>query len=120
MTEGRDMSTENNNDAAEQVGDHVAGDNAPVVRSRRNLVKAGLIAAPLLVTLRSRPLYAQSSLGSLGISYGLYTSDGASAVENPDFDPNATSGPDSEELIEDPNGDDRRPGTADDPGSGGG
>jgi len=43
-------------------------------RSRRRLLKAGLVAAPMIVTLRGRPALAQTaSLGSLGIFYGRYT-----------------------------------------------
>lgn len=41
--------------------------------SRRAMVKAGLLAAPLVMTLRSRPALGQTqqaALGSLGITYG--------------------------------------------------
>jgi hypothetical protein len=39
---------------------------------RRMLMKAGLLAVPMIVTLRSRPAHAQAALGSLGIFYGEY------------------------------------------------
>lgn len=39
---------------------------------RRMLMKAGLLAVPMIVTLRSRPAHAQPALGSLGIFYGEY------------------------------------------------
>lgn len=120
------MSTENeiHNDAAEQAGDHVAGETNTATKSRRKLVKAGLVAAPLLVTLRSRPLYAQSSLGSLGISYGLYTPSGGAGVVNEDYDPNADPNDPNEahkvdKIKPDPNGPDRRPNTNDGPGGSG-
>ncbi len=107
MTEGRDQLNEQESkgetaqpqDAAEQR----------TSRSRRRLIKAGLLASPLLVTLRSRPLYAQSSLGSMGINYGLYvqnqtTNEWVPARVNNQGD-----------VVEDPNGPDRRPDTGDEP-----
>lgn len=42
-----------------------------LVLGRRGLLKAGLLAAPMIATLRARPAHAASSLGSLGINYGV-------------------------------------------------
>ncbi len=47
--------------------------------SRRQMLKAALVAAPLFMTLKSKPAFGQSagpaSLGSLGIFYGNYVQD---------------------------------------------
>jgi hypothetical protein len=117
MTEGREHTPHNadappprNAPAAEKQPTGL-----PRSAGRRRLIKAGLAATPLLVTLRARPVYAQASLGSLGINYGLYLQDGAPGIENPDFDPSAEGGPASEPIIADPNGPDRRPDTGDEP-----
>lgn len=49
-----------------------SGASAKSSRStRRQLLRVGLIASPLLITLRGKPAWAQlSSLGSAGIMYG--------------------------------------------------
>lgn len=39
--------------------------------TRRRLLKAGLLSVPVVLTVRSRPVLAQS-LGSAGINYGAY------------------------------------------------
>lgn len=60
MTEG------NRNPASEE-----AADAAGRQRTRRALLKAAALAAPLIITLRGKPAHAQlSSLGSAGILYG--------------------------------------------------
>lgn len=41
-------------------------------QTRRRFLKAGLVSVPMIVTLRSRPAFAQVSLGSAGIFYGRY------------------------------------------------
>ncbi len=47
--------------------------------SRRQMLKAALVAAPLFMTLKGKPAFGQSagpqSLGSLGIFYGNYVQD---------------------------------------------
>lgn len=48
-------------------------------RSRRRFIKAGLIGVPMVVTLRSRPAHALTSLGSATIFYGAYRE-----FQNPD------------------------------------
>jgi len=44
--------------------------------SRRRFLKAGLIGVPMIVTLRSQPARALTSLGSAGIMYGMYNDEG--------------------------------------------
>ncbi len=58
-------------------------------KSRRQMLRAGLIAAPMIVSLRGRPALAQTaSLGSLGIFYGRYTEfDGKWVPADPDGNP---------------------------------
>lgn len=46
--------------------------NNPSQKARRQFLKAGLIGVPMIVTLRSRPAMALSSLGSAAIFYGRY------------------------------------------------
>lgn len=48
-------------------------------QSRRRFLKAGLIGVPMVVTLRSRPAHALTSLGSATIFYGEYRE-----FQNPD------------------------------------
>jgi hypothetical protein len=112
MTEGRDKSVK---------ADDTPKTNAPAGplpsahgNARRRLLKAGVVAVPLLVTLKSRPLYAQSSLGSLGIEYGLYLQGGQAAIRNPEFNGSQPESDDNQKLIADPNGNDRRADTDDD------
>lgn len=46
------------------------------IAARRKMLKAGLIAGPMLMTLRGRPARAQlPSLGSAEIFYGAYVTD---------------------------------------------
>lgn len=46
------------------------------IAARRKMLKAGLIAGPMLMTLRGRPARAQlPSLGSAEIFYGAYNTD---------------------------------------------
>ena len=52
---------------------------------RRQLLKAAMVAAPMLVTLRARSVYGQSGLGSTGINYGDYLNGGDA------IDPNNTA-----------------------------
>jgi hypothetical protein len=68
MTEG----TENTKAAASQT--------------RRQLLRFGLAAAPVLVTIRARPAFAESSLGSIGIAYGAYTASGQALRVNSNGD----------------------------------
>lgn len=58
---------------AETAGTRPA--DAERIATRRRLLKAGVVAAPMLLTLRGRPARAQQqqqSLGSLGVFYGAY------------------------------------------------
>lgn len=80
MTEGSGRKTD-------QQPDDVARD--AVRQSRRRMLRAGLVAAPMIVTLRGRPALAQAaSLGSLGIFYGQYTQfNGEWVPADPDGNP---------------------------------
>ena len=53
------------------------------LKTRRRLIKVGLMSLPVLMTVRSRPAFAQS-LGSVGLPYGGYLQEkiGGTLVEN--------------------------------------
>jgi hypothetical protein len=90
----------------------VARDASPAQNSthaRRRFLRAGLIAVPAVMTIRSRPAYAQlQSLGTLGLSYGFYAPDKKGQWHEARRDPTG-------HVTLDPNGPDRRPGTGDEP-----
>lgn len=50
------------------------------------MLRLGLAAAPVLVTIRARPVFAESSLGSLGIAYGAYSTSGQALRVNSNGD----------------------------------
>lgn len=74
--------------AGDQVSDSLVSNQDANIAARRRLLRAGLIAGPLLVTLRGRPARAQlPSLGSAEIFYGAYVTQ-----DQVDNDPNFDSG----------------------------
>ncbi len=58
-------------------GGQASGDGVDraAAASRRKFIMAGLVGVPMIVTLRSKPARAMTSLGSAGIFYGAYAED---------------------------------------------
>ncbi len=92
----------NNNPSSTHEGEHAAapGEQGAVnptdpqaptedanIAARRRLLRAGLVAGPLLITLRGRPARAQlPSLGSAEIFYGAYVTQDQIDDPNLNFD----------------------------------